>query len=94
MSTFDQNNRYFSNDDFMFDGSYYIHDDYSDYYYRLEPSVSLRPEMDGALVRRRVSKSKYRLMLARLRKALEEREVWILSLTTEWNKLALEKVAK
>ena len=94
MSTFDQNNLYLSEDDFVFDGLCYVRDIYSGYYYRLEPSNSSRPEMDGALVRRRISKSQYRLMLAKLRKALKERKAWILSLTTEWNKLALEEHAK
>jgi hypothetical protein len=68
MSDFDQNNLYLSDDDFMIDGSCYVQE--NGRYYRQEPSVSLRPEMDGALVRRRISKSQYCLMLREIKKVI------------------------
>jgi hypothetical protein len=49
----------FNDDMFELDGINYERDTYSGRYYRLDESVSLRREMDGALVRRRISKQVY-----------------------------------
>ncbi len=44
---------------FTYSYSHYEYDEESGRYYQLVESCSLRPEMDGALVRRRISKEVY-----------------------------------
>lgn len=58
-----------SDDDFVYEYSNYERDDYTGRYYRLTESVSLKPEMDGALVKRRISKSVYEACLEEAKKA-------------------------
>jgi hypothetical protein len=62
MSKFDQENWY-GGSEFQFLGSYYERDSYSGRCYRMEASVSLRREMDGWLVRRRISRGLYQAMI-------------------------------
>ena len=45
-------------------------------YYKLEPSISLKPEMDGALVRRRISKKEFEARRNECLQAVEKFEQW------------------
>lgn len=58
-----------SDDDFVYEYSNYERDAYTGRYYRLTESVSLKSEMDGALVKRRISKSVYEACLEEAKKA-------------------------
>lgn len=58
---------------FVYEGINYEHDPYTDRYYRLDESVSLRPEMDGALVKHRISRKTYKDLLEKTIKRLERR---------------------
>ena len=44
---------------FTYNDTYYEYDEFTNRYYFLSESCNLRPEMDGALVRRRIGKSAY-----------------------------------
>jgi hypothetical protein len=61
-------------DMFVLDGINYERDDWSGRYYRLEESISLRREMDGALVRRRISKKVYLKNLEECKIQIAEQE--------------------
>ena len=80
MCNFDQQNLYYSDDSFLFLDSWYERDVFTGRCYRMEPSISLRREMDGAQVKRRISKDQYRAMLRGLRRALNERKTFLLSI--------------
>jgi hypothetical protein len=58
-----------SDNDFVYEYSNYERDAYTGRYYRLTESTSLKPEMDGALVKRRISKSVYESCLKEAKKA-------------------------
>jgi hypothetical protein len=73
MTHFEWENHYFNDDDFKFDDSYYERDPCNGRCYRLEASVSLRPEMDGALVRRRIPEKSFLKNLEALKSALAKR---------------------
>lgn len=58
-----------SDNDFVYEYSNYEKDAYTGRCYRLTESTSLKPEMDGALVRRRISKAVYEACLKEAKKA-------------------------
>lgn len=58
-----------SDNDFVYEYSNYERDAYTGRYYRLIESTSLKSEMDGALVKRRISKSVYESCLEEAKKA-------------------------
>lgn len=58
-----------SDNDFVYEYSNYERDACTGRYYRLTESTSLKPEMDGALVRRRIRKSVYEACLEEAKKA-------------------------
>lgn len=58
-----------SDNDFVYEYSNYERDVYTGRYYRLTESTSLKQEMDGALVKRRISKSVYESCLEEAKKA-------------------------
>jgi hypothetical protein len=57
-------------------GINYERDEYSGRCYRMEPSISLRREMDGALVRRRISKTVYEKEYQACKAKIAEHEAW------------------
>lgn len=59
---------------FQCEGINYERDEFNDRCYRLEESISLRPEMDGALVKHRISKAEYEEMLAKAKALLSNAE--------------------
>jgi hypothetical protein len=73
MSGFDANNGFFSDDNFQYGGSCYERDKYSNRCYRLDASISLRREMDGALARRRISEKSFLENLEALNSAIAGR---------------------
>lgn len=58
-----------SDNDFVYEYSNYERDACTGRYYRLTESTSLKPEMDGALAKRRISKSVYESCLEEAKKA-------------------------
>lgn len=58
-----------SDDSFVYKYNDYERDSYTGRYYRLVESTNLRPEMDGALVKRRISKVVYEAYLKEAKKA-------------------------
>ena len=70
LSKFDRENWYGDDNDIQFLGSYYVSDSYSGRCYRMEESISLRREMDGALVKRRISNALYQEMLNNLKQKI------------------------
>lgn len=61
---------YINDNDFIWNHTNYEHDKTTDRYYRLEPSCSLRAEMDGALVKHRISKVTYTDILRNVKDVL------------------------
>jgi hypothetical protein len=74
MSRFAEKNCLVGDDNFQYKGTCYERDRYSNRCYLLSESVSLRREMDGALVRRRISEKHFLENLGALKAALAERE--------------------
>lgn len=58
-----------NDDSFVYKYSGYERDYYTGRYYRLVESTNLRPEMDGALVRKRISKAVYEAYQEEAKKA-------------------------
>jgi hypothetical protein len=95
MTIFDANNGLFSDDDFQYNGTCYVRDKYSNRCYLLDASISLRVEMDGALVRRRISEKSFLENLEALKFALAERNsvnfYWTDSITGKGSYVYAEK---
>jgi len=66
-------NTYYSDSHFQYERKWYETDPYNGRFYVLMDSSNMRPEMDGALVRRRISKSLYTEKLNSLKELLEKR---------------------
>lgn len=62
---------YINDNDFMWNYTNYEHDKETNRYYRLEASCSLRPSMDGALVKHRISKAEYMDALKKVKEILK-----------------------
>jgi hypothetical protein len=60
MSGFLTDNQFYSPDSFVYQGSIYELDPDTGRFYRFDESRSLRPEMDGAQVKRRISREAFR----------------------------------
>ena len=61
----------FNDKEFVYEGVNYEFDPYTRRYYRLEESCSLRPEMDGALVKHRTGQKVFSELLKKTREAIE-----------------------
>ena len=57
--------------EFVYEGVNYEFDPYTGRYYRLEESCSLRPEMDGALVKHRIGQKVFSELLKKHEKLLK-----------------------
>lgn len=75
--TRDVKNIYISDDCFMSDLYNYERDAYNGRCYRLTESYNLRPEMDGALVRRRIGKKEYEAALNHCLAEIEKYEAFL-----------------
>lgn len=73
----DAKNMYISDDCFMSDLYNYERDTYNGRCYRLEESYNLRPEMGGALVRRRIGKKEYEAALNHCLAEIEKYEAFL-----------------
>jgi hypothetical protein len=81
VSGFRADNQIFSRDRFLSNGVNYEKDVWGlDRYYRLEESRSLRREMDGALVRRRISRAACEEAYRDCQRRIVEYDAWALSL--------------
>lgn len=69
-------NAYYSETRFKCNGYEYEQDEDNGRYYKLEPSVSLKPEMDGALVRKRISKKEFETRKNESLQTVEKFEQW------------------
>ena len=72
----DAQNAYYNEICFKCNGYDYEQDEDNGRYYKLEPSTSLKPEMDGALVRRRISKKEFEARRSECLQAVEKFEQW------------------
>lgn len=68
---------YMSDDCFRSDLYEYERDTYNGRCYRLEESYSIRPEMDGALVRRRIGRKEYEAALNHCLAEIEKHEAFL-----------------
>lgn len=64
-------NFYINDNNFRYKMTDYERDEYNGRCYILEESISLRKEMDGALVRRRISKTVYEDALEKIKKEMK-----------------------
>jgi hypothetical protein len=63
-------------DSFRLNGIPYERDKYSRRCYRMEPSITLKKDMDGALVRRRISNALYMENYRECKTVIEAHEAW------------------
>jgi hypothetical protein len=81
MTGFRADNHIFGHDQFISNSVNYEKDYWGlDRYYRMEASRSLRREMDGALVRRRISKAAYEEIYRDCQRRIAEYDAWAFSL--------------
>lgn len=69
-------NAYYNATCFKCNGYDYEQDEDNGRCYKLEPSLSLKSEMDGALVRRRISKKEFEARRNECLQAVEKFEQW------------------
>ena len=75
-----ERNRLWNEHEFMCDRVDYEEDIENGRCYRLVPSTNLRPEMDGALVKQRISRKEFEIYRAKCIEAIERHEKFMASL--------------
>ena len=80
MSIMTERNILWNEHEFMCDRIDYEEDTENGRCYRLVPSTNLRPEMDGALVKQRISKKEFEMYKANCIEAIERFEKFMASL--------------